>query len=192
MSKTQNESAGATAADRKITCPHYEALPGSRRCRSYVEGGACARPDTFMCIEWLRANGHAAPAPASPLPSTGSSPAPLVPPPDAVVSPRPFDAALVRHLDDAEIASLKSLGATVCIESDTIGALWIVPEYTGADRRELSIEHAATLAAICAVFPGARLVAFEKPARTSPDASGEPPRAGVPVQGAVPSRRSGQ
>jgi len=42
----------------KITCPTYEPLAGGRRCRSYLSNGACAREDTFMCVEWLRANGH--------------------------------------------------------------------------------------------------------------------------------------
>ena len=41
-----------------ITCSHYEALPGRKHCRYYLENGACSRPDEFMCSEWLKANGH--------------------------------------------------------------------------------------------------------------------------------------
>jgi hypothetical protein len=37
-------------------CPDYEPLPGSLRCRSYVAGGGCSRPDHVTCIEWQRAN----------------------------------------------------------------------------------------------------------------------------------------
>lgn len=49
---------------REITCPDYDAPEGQRRCRHYLKNGACARPDHFMCEEWMRANGHDASAPA--------------------------------------------------------------------------------------------------------------------------------
>ncbi|HEV2743514.1 MAG TPA: hypothetical protein VGV91_10185, partial [Rubrobacter sp.] len=55
-----------------VTCPHYDPLPGARRCRHYVPNGACERPDELMCVEWLKANGsakavaRAAGAPAAP------------------------------------------------------------------------------------------------------------------------------
>jgi RecB family exonuclease len=38
-----------------IECPLYES-DGTRRCRSYIDGGTCARPDQFVCTEWQRAN----------------------------------------------------------------------------------------------------------------------------------------
>jgi hypothetical protein len=41
-----------------ITCPHYESIDGARRCRWYISNGACSRPDEFMCVEWLKANGY--------------------------------------------------------------------------------------------------------------------------------------
>ena len=49
-----------------FTCPHYLPRSGSKRCRHYLKGGACARPDELMCVEWLRANGHAVPAASKP------------------------------------------------------------------------------------------------------------------------------
>ena len=39
----------------------YEPAAESRRCRSYQPNGVCGRPDEFMCVEWLRANGHHVP-----------------------------------------------------------------------------------------------------------------------------------
>jgi len=54
-----------------------------------------------------------------------------------------------------DIASFKALRVEVCIESATLGEIWLVPEYTGADRKEITPEHAAKLAMIVQAFPGA-------------------------------------
>lgn len=43
---------------RRFVCPDYVRLPGSRRCRSFIEGGACSRAEHPICIEWQRANPH--------------------------------------------------------------------------------------------------------------------------------------
>jgi hypothetical protein len=40
----------------QISCLRYVAGDG-RRCAHYRDG-ACARPDEFMCVEWLRSNGY--------------------------------------------------------------------------------------------------------------------------------------
>jgi len=53
----------------EVTCTRYEAVPGTRRCKHYLKGGACSLPDEFMCVEWLKANGHHVPPPP-----TGQSP----------------------------------------------------------------------------------------------------------------------
>lgn len=60
-----------------ITCPTYEPLSGGRRCRSYLQNGACAREDQFMCVEWLRANAHL---------ESRSEPLPVPPKPGARLS----------------------------------------------------------------------------------------------------------
>ena len=39
-----------------ITCPKYEPVPFYKRCVHYLQNGACARPDEFMSIEWLKLN----------------------------------------------------------------------------------------------------------------------------------------
>jgi len=178
MSLKDRYTGGAPGPTRTFSCPHYDPLPGSKRCRSYLEGGACARPDEFMCVEWLKANGHAVPPPApgpkrdegnrdlfgkpvpeSEPPAPKSDAAPTQP--DGPTSKKP-EVPLVRQITDEEIASFKALGAEVCLRSDEIGEVWLVPDYTGADRREISVEHAATLAAVCAAFPGAKVVSFER------------------------------
>ena len=41
-----------------FTCPKYTPAPGASRCVHYADGGPCLRPDEFMCVEWLRANGY--------------------------------------------------------------------------------------------------------------------------------------
>lgn len=149
-----------------FTCPHYDPVPGGKRCRQYLEGGACARPDEFMCIEWLKANGHPVPPPAATTEPTAAPPDP-----QAGV---PVDAPLFGRLTDEHIASFKALGAEACIGLAGGGSLWLVPEYRDPSRDELSAEHAATLAALCAVFPGARILSFGRPAA----AERRPPRGG--------------
>jgi len=69
-----------------FTCPKYVPVHGTRRCAHYGDGGPCLRPDEFMCVEWLRANGYL----RDPLPeareylkqlrATSPPPAPLLPP----------------------------------------------------------------------------------------------------------------
>jgi hypothetical protein len=39
---------------RRFICPDYER--SSIRCRSFVAGGGCSRPDRSSCIEWERVN----------------------------------------------------------------------------------------------------------------------------------------
>ena len=181
------------AAPTAFTCPDYDPLPGSKRCRSYQSNGGCAREDHFMCEEWLKANKQASappveakPEPArdlfgNPLPDdpqakkppvqVASPPSPTPTPKASSVAAKPTaesDVPLVRNLTDEDIASFKALGVEVCIASEEIGEVWIVPEYTGQNRRELRIDHAATLTAVCATFPGAKVTSFEKLAKPEP------------------------
>ena len=173
------------AAERPpgITCEKYSKGEG-KRCAHYVAGGACALPDEFMCVEWLKHNGQSpAPAPTEPAQAAPQTlerdlfgnPMPVVvepprtKPPAPVPLPRPVptepvvDVDQLRGLTSDDIESFKALGVEVQLESEAYGELWLVPAYTGADRREITPEHAATLARVLSVFPGARVVAFNKP-----------------------------
>ncbi len=129
-----------------ITCPKYEAVTGTKRCRHYHANGACGLPDEFMCVEWLKANGHATPAPIT-LAATNEV-------------DRPESVPVVRTLSDADLASFKALGTEVRIATEGLGDVWLVPAYTGADRQELSVEHAALIATVASAFPGARVTAL--------------------------------
>ena len=160
--------AGGGSVEPTITCRRYEARPGTKRCRHYLDGGSCGLPDEFMCIEWLKANGHTAPAPLPPLdkaPASLPSPAPgfrLEPPLSSTPPPerRPTndEAPVVRKLTTEDLAAFEALGREVCLVTEDCGELWIVPAYTGRDdRTELSVRDAATLAALCIAFPGARV-----------------------------------
>lgn len=100
----------------KIACARYVASAG-RRCDYYLDGGACRRPDEFMCVVWLEANGYrvttAAPAPATPLnlaPPTTSAPA-VTPPPPLPSSPSPSRAPLASPVSPAKPSSFPALGA---------------------------------------------------------------------------------
>lgn len=178
---------------RKIECPVYRPTPESRRCVDFVDGGACARPDIFMCTEWVAANQRSAPRdgtrgestraetagsgepraaevaqPAAPRSAASSCTrgAQTVPHPSrsgqGPLPETPPRVLAVRTLTTEELDSFRALGVSVCVRSDELGEVWIVPEYTTAERSELRVDHAATLAALCAAFPGARAVAFER------------------------------
>jgi len=169
-----------------FTCRHYQPATDGKRCRHYRDGGGCRRPEAEQgrCIEWLKVNG-----PTSTATNTASSPDPPVardlfgnpiqrekpqraaastkmPPASTPAAPAPPSSAkppLVRNVTDEEIASFKALGVEVCLRSDALGDVYLVPVYTGQDRTELSIEHSITLTAICAAFPGAKVVALKRP-----------------------------
>lgn len=163
-----------------ITCPHYEPLAGGKRCASYCEGGGCARPDEFMCSEWLKLNGRAVPTRAdthvhaaglsekTPSPAAGIQARPHA---GSEATPAGGGTVVVRDLTEEEIASFRALGVEVCIETVEAGDVWLVPEYTERARQELRVDHAATLAALCSAFPGSRVTAFSEPAA---DAVGAP------------------
>lgn len=170
---------------RKITCPRYKRSSDGRRCVHYHAGGRCARPggSDAVCVEWVKVNGAPAPLGGRPgprpepgphldlfgnptqptTPRRGSSRPPVAKstdraaPPTATTKP-----PLIRNVSDEEVASFKELGAEVCIRSDEVGELWLVPKYTGADRQELSVEHSITLTTICAAFPGAKVVTIKR------------------------------
>ena len=187
------------ASGRSYSCPHYRAAPGGKRCVDYEDGGACARPDQFMCAEWMRLNERGAGPPKKPArippgppqprldPGTldlfgnrGKDPAPEVerkPQPERRSNPACAEAAagpaavatnevpLVRTLSDHEIGALAEAGVEVCMESDGVAPFWLVPELTDSDRHELTFQHGATLAAICAAFPGTKVTSMKWAAR---------------------------
>lgn len=81
--------------------------------------------------------------------------------PAAVASPGP----VLRQISDRDLASFKALEAEVCLSTDDLGEVWLVPAYTGQARREVSLDHAALLAAVCSAFPGARVIRFDRTPR---------------------------
>jgi hypothetical protein len=126
-----------------VTCTRYE--PGARRrCASYLTNGACAHPDEFMCVEWLRLNAD--------RPATASAPA----------SPAlPAGALLTRE----DVASFARLGVEIeC--SSPLGTFWLVPARTGQDRLEFTPEEAVVLVNIVQVF-GGQVVAVTRPRRSA-------------------------
>jgi hypothetical protein len=179
------------AADRPagVTCEHYLRGEG-KRCAHYVSNGACALPDEFMCVEWLKVNepglrpAERSPAPAvapAPPPTAGvvrdlfGSPVPEVKAPAAKPLPlpaptptpplpeaSPIDISRLRGFTTEDIESFKVLGVEVCLQSDSFGELWLVPAYTGQPRRELTPEHLATVLHALSVFPGSRVTGFHK------------------------------
>jgi hypothetical protein len=186
-----------------ITCERFEAPAGSRRCAHYVGRGACGLEDEFMCVEWLRVNGHPshkslpiapepkapAPPPEPPIerdlfgnpvrrPARASSSAPtagqgraasLASRPPGPVEPPSSAPPIVRTLSDADVAAFVKLGVEVCLETASCGELWLVPAYTHTPgRQEISIHDAATLAALCAAFPGAQITGFTPSKKHAP------------------------
>ena len=179
------------AAERPpgITCEKYTRGEG-KRCAHYASNGACLRDDEFMCVEWLKANGskparalpvvteppkpiardlfgnplpEVAAPPSTPKPSTPAS----IAKPEADAKPT-VDVDQLRGFTTEDIESFKALGVEVLLHSETYGDVWLVPAYTGQPRKELTPEHAATIARVLSVFPGSHIVSFEKAAKANP------------------------
>jgi hypothetical protein len=165
-----------------IDCPKYLPLPGSKRCRHYLDGGACSLASEFMCVEWLKRNRrvvpHDHPAQTS-SPSVTESHVPMAPPaaperdqraPTVPAAPMPlaFESqpagAITPRVAIPQDAldSFRALGVELCIRSEELGEVWLVPGYTGQARKEITHEHAATLRLLLEAFPGGRIAAFEK------------------------------
>jgi hypothetical protein len=180
-----------------ITCEKYTRGEDGKRCIHFQQGGTCALPDEFVCTEWQKHNGPnkrtlpvVAPAPvvehartearrARPVRQPAArgraargegldAPAPiaLAPKPDADAQPA-VDVDQLRGFTTEDIESFKALGVEVLLHSETYGDVWLVPAYTGRERKEITPEHAATLARVMSVFPGSHIVSFEKTAKTN-------------------------
>lgn len=190
LSRRGSAGEGSPVRPDGITCPRFDAPPGEKRCRHYVKGGACALPDEFMCVEWLKANGHPVPsqpaAPSTELASEAKAPTkpatdlfgrPLPEPepahprkaePTAPAARRPGltdqpeERPSLRGLTTEDIDSFKALGVEVCMRSEAFGDVWLVPAYTGRDRKEITPEHAATICRVLDAFPGSQVVSFDK------------------------------
>ncbi len=98
--------------------------------------------------------------------STPPAPIALAPKPDADAQPA-VDVDQLRGFTTEDIESFKALGVEVLLHSETYGDVWLVPAYTGRERKEITPEHAATLARVMSVFPGSHIVSFEKTAKTN-------------------------
>jgi hypothetical protein len=103
-----------------------------------------------MCVEWLKLNGPPA------LPRRTNPP-----------EERP----LIRALTESDVVSFRARGVEVLLESEGLGEVWLVPEYTGQSRLELTIEHAALLAAVTAAFPDAKVTRLTGPKKPAPEKS---------------------
>jgi hypothetical protein len=173
-----------TDANRKpnIDCPKYLPLPGSKRCRHYLDGGACALASEFMCVEWLKRNhrvvphdhpaqtsspsvteSHASMAPPAVLESDQRTPTVPAAPMLLALESQPAAALTARvAIPQDALDSFMTLGVELCIRSEELGEVWLVPGYTGQARKEITPEHAATLRLLLEAFPGGRIVRFER------------------------------
>ena len=113
--------------------------------------------------------GNPLPEVAQPAAKVSTAPAPiaLVPKPDADAQPA-VDVDQLRGFTTDDIESFKALGVEVCLQSESIGELWLVPAYTGQPRREFTPEHLATVLHALSVFPGSRITAFHPPVKPGP------------------------
>lgn len=183
------------AARAHVSCPHYAPPPGERRCRHYLPNGACDRPDEFMCVEWLKTNGPSASVKANDAgagvdaiddaprmaarfpqrwlslfdhapPRLGPPPRPARGRPSSPAPPPPAQPP-ASPANTEDVAALAERYATTKLETEELGPVWLVAEPTGSERLELTYRDAAALAAVCAAFPGARVVALERAKKKS-------------------------
>ncbi|MFI5245928.1 MAG: hypothetical protein ACHQQR_11920 [Gemmatimonadales bacterium] len=121
--------------------------------------GAAPPPFALTPAQTPSERPHGAPTGASPTASPLAPLAPRAGPQRASPTQRQSPPAAARDIND-DIASFKARSVEVHVVTDTLGDVVIVPAYTGADRQELSVEHAAMIAQVCAAFPGARVTAI--------------------------------
>lgn len=81
-------------------------------------------------------------------------------PPPAAAEPEPRAEPEALRLDAIE--SLAATGVEVALVAQGLPEIWLVAEYTGAERNEMSFKHAATLASVCRSFPEARITGFRR------------------------------
>jgi len=74
----------------------------------------------------------------------------------------PDSLPFARPITEEQIKALEERGVQLCVRTDAVSELWLVPAYTGAERSEMTFRDAATIAAVCAVFPGAEVTRFER------------------------------
>lgn len=178
------DCASYEAAPDSKRCRHYVSgggcsLPGADRCIEWLKVNGPLSPQE-----------PASRPPAPPTaPSAGSVlldapgapgardlfgnalPSPVVRPPPAVTKPRgvadpsasPGDVLLPppARLSPEEIESFKALRVSLRFESPTVGEMWLVPAYTGQDRKEISIDHLVTLQLLMTAFPGSKVTSFD-------------------------------
>ena len=179
------ETYGNRQQERAYDCPKYAADVSGRRCTHYLKGGSCALADDFMCVEWLKANGRAPPEghPALVLQQTDLFGLPVPASKSVARKPKlskPAATSIAAHsvavppvdehneacalvpIPKENIESFKALGVEVCLTSDELGEVWLVSDSRDASRKEISIEHAATLCLVVGAFPGAKVVSFQK------------------------------
>jgi hypothetical protein len=149
-----------------------------------------------MCVEWLKTNGLSASTEANEgddgagtdaadvsrtagrfpqrwLSLFDHAPPRLIPPPrlararPASTAPPPPAQPPASLASTEDVAALAERYATTKLETDELGPVWLVAEPTGLERLELTYRDAAALAAVCAAFPGARVVALERAKKKS-------------------------
>ena len=119
--------------------------------------------------------GNPLPEPKAPRRVEGTAPVPSGGEPrrlrrDEAGPTEPDERSPLRGLTTEDIESFKALRVEVCLSSEAFGEVWLVPEYTGRDRKEITPEHAATICRVIEAFPGSRVIAFEKNPKPSKEA----------------------
>ncbi|HEU4535516.1 MAG TPA: hypothetical protein VFS00_15415 [Polyangiaceae bacterium] len=136
-----------------------EAREGGKNADAATDATDAPRTAGRFSQRWLSLFDHAPPRlgpPPRPARAGATSPAPPSAAPPAA-SPASAE----------DVAALAERYAATKLETDDLGPVWLVAEPTGSDRLELTYRDAATLAAVCAAFPGARVVALERTKKKS-------------------------
>jgi hypothetical protein len=167
-----------------VTCKKFERAP-TGLCKHYTEAGYCALPDELVCIELSKQKQarleQARPSKPVVQRNLLGEPVPNVPEKPALrkPSPRPVTPAAKRSassepnapfgLTQDDVDRFKEDGIEVLLESAG-GDIWLVPELTGTDRQEMTVEHLATVVHVASVLPGARLKGVHRRAARTAEA----------------------
>lgn len=151
-----------------IDCRRWEAKEeGKKACLHYAGRGACGLKDEFVCYEWAKVN------PSKAQGFEGSWALPLW---DGMEAPEgwkergrvilgyaPPESFKGDLLTDAAVDSLTGQALVTVLESPDLGEVFLVPEYTDAERVELTYADIRTLTLMCNALPGSRIKSIKRP-----------------------------
>ena len=165
-----------STADTGPVCPRYKNKPNKKACVHYRKGGTCHLIEAFLCVEFMRAKNYDddkirnACLDIAQVPATTGARAEAEARNETRKADGSFNGAdalaeantsgkihAIIKATEQDIAELEAINFKATIESPGFDDIHIVNKYRPDGTRQLTIRHAAVIAAVTFAFPGARV-----------------------------------